>query len=186
MPWGSFRFRPPGSIACMRLLSVVTCSMLTMVVFAAPARADVIGAPPTDCPSGTVGSSTHSGPYCAPATCHNDMDCTGGATCQPMAICVAQQPCGGNSSFVDVGLYPDGGAIPACTVEAVHGYCGVGAICAMGGMCQTRMVCYAPPSAPTTSGGCHCSVGAPAASGLAVAGLAALAVVIGARRRRRG
>jgi MYXO-CTERM domain-containing protein len=166
--------------------SVSSFSLVIAFGLASHARADVVGPPPTDCPSGSVGASTHSGPYCAPADCHTDMDCTGGATCQPMAVCIAQQACGGNGSFVDVGLYPDGGAIPACTVDAMHGFCGVGAICSMGGACPTRTVCYAPPSAtPPASGGCRCQVGAREAGGLTVVGLAGLALVIAARRRRR-
>ncbi len=52
-------------------------ALATAVVLfgAAGARADAIEGPPTDCPAGSVGESSHSGAWCGATTCTADSDC---------------------------------------------------------------------------------------------------------------
>lgn len=56
--------------------AVVGAAIATVVLLGeAPARADAIGAPPEDCPAGSVGQSSHSGEWCAATSCASDTDC---------------------------------------------------------------------------------------------------------------
>jgi hypothetical protein len=151
---------------------------LVLVGSAAIARADAVAPPPTGCPRGTHGESSHTGPYCAPALCTTDADCTGGATCQDETMCIAQQACGGLG--FDAGPFPDGGFPPPCMFDSVHGLCESGGACTTG-TCSTRRVCAA--AAPAPSAGCACSIGG---RGYAMgAWLAATAIAITLVRRTR-
>ncbi len=41
------------------------------------ALADVVNPEPENCPSGSFGTSSHSGEWCAPSTCSSDGECEG-------------------------------------------------------------------------------------------------------------
>jgi MYXO-CTERM domain-containing protein len=151
---------------------------IAILLSASVAAADAVAPPPTDCPNGTHGESSHTGPYCAPQTCSSDADCSGGQTCRELAMCIAQQACGG--LMLDAGPYPDGGFPPPCRFDAVHGLCNAGAACTTG-TCETRRVCAAPE--PSASPGCGCRAGAGGSIAGALA-VIALGLAIAARRRR--
>lgn len=52
------------------LLAWTVVSLLPSV-----ARADAIDGPPSDCPPGSIGESSHSGSWCEPSVCERDADC---------------------------------------------------------------------------------------------------------------
>ncbi|MDI1451750.1 MYXO-CTERM sorting domain-containing protein [Polyangium sp. 6x1] len=166
---------------------------------AAPASADVLSDPPTDCTEGSVGSLCHGPPHCAPLSCATDADCEGGGTCVEKQLCIEQIGCSGG--------WVGDGAPPAET--NVTSACDAAGACPMGGTCTPTKVCIGGTQAGSGSGaggsgagsgaggdenggddvavkGCSCSaVGDRAAPWL---GLAMVAVGVGtavARRRRR-
>ncbi|AKT43057.1 uncharacterized protein CMC5_072840 [Chondromyces crocatus] len=78
------------------VFSVVLASLATS------AHADVVQAPPLDCPAGAVGRTSHRGPSCQPTTCETDTDCqqvksswlgaTGPAlVCREQGLCVERR-----------------------------------------------------------------------------------------------
>lgn len=67
------RFAVPGALVAALLLPTL-------------ARADAIAGPPA-CPPGSRGQSSHSGQWCAPATCTADSECGPAATCRPWRVC---------------------------------------------------------------------------------------------------
>ncbi|MGC4113998.1 MAG: hypothetical protein QM765_04930 [Myxococcales bacterium] len=117
----------------IRLLAVVA-ALLTL----APGlvRADVLGPPPTNCPAGAKGRTSHSGPHCVPATCENG--CEAGFACKPTDLCIAQR-----QGATRVGRY---------TFETVRGPCGANRTCAEG-TCETREVCVPSAAAPVEPAG---------------------------------
>ena len=80
-------------------LAVALASLLS----AAPAAADRVSAPPSDCPRGAVPRTSHAGPTCEPSTCDSDEACAqvrlqpgtdvaGAVVCQPqVALCVREE-----------------------------------------------------------------------------------------------
>lgn len=61
------------------------------------ARADAIDGPPSDCPPGSIGDSSHDGSWCTPTVCERDEDCEKQAPvsarkrrfrCEEAALCV--------------------------------------------------------------------------------------------------
>ncbi len=46
-----------------------------MSLLPSAAQADAIDGPPSDCPPGSIGDSSHSGSWCAPSVCERDEDC---------------------------------------------------------------------------------------------------------------
>lgn len=58
-----------------RLLPV---SLAAITLLLSPAvRADAVLPPPEDCPPGSIGQSSHNGPFCSVTTCSTDADCEG-------------------------------------------------------------------------------------------------------------
>jgi hypothetical protein len=155
------------------------------------AWADAVPPEPEDCLDGTRGSTCHGGPYCAPDSCTQDTDCTGGEVCRDRQLCLGSIDCTGG--FTD----PDAGPFLS---DQITGACEGGAGCDAPAVCTTMKVCVAPggstgsgPGAGSGDGngdmavsGCGCSI--PGAGGGIAAGMAALALggaLLSARRRRR-
>lgn len=102
---------------------------VSLAVFGA--SADVAMPPPTDCPAGSAGDSCHAGPFCAPRSCaHRDFgECPSGSRCQPVALCVIEEGCGGRlvpGEPVDkwpkvVGLCDDEGGCAQGTCQRPYG-----------------------------------------------------------------
>lgn len=163
-----------------RLLLVLTVASMALV--ARSARADAVEPPPTNCPDGTVGGSSHSGPYCALDSCSTDTDCASGEVCQPTSLCIGTMGCGGLQ--FDSGPYPDGGHEPPCMLTTANASCGTAA-CASG-TCMERSVCVSVTAVePVSRSGCGCHAGT--ASGDTAAWLLALGTLglFAARRARR-
>lgn len=66
--------------------------LLTAALWLAPAAAaaDAIPGPPTDCPPGSEGRTSHAGTYCAATSCATDVDCEGGRVCREAPLCVRE------------------------------------------------------------------------------------------------
>jgi len=88
------------------------------------ARGDVVMPPPTNCPDGAKGRTSHAGPHCAPRTC--ERGCDEGMVCKPMPLCVVQRQ-GANR-------------MRKFTFDVVTAACPGGAKCETGA-CETREVC---------------------------------------------
>jgi len=65
---------------------VVLGALTAALLLPATTRADAISGPPA-CPPGSRGQSSHSGQWCAPATCTDDTQCSPAATCRPWRVC---------------------------------------------------------------------------------------------------
>lgn len=160
----------------MRLLVV-----LAVFALAPGARADDVEPPPRDCPAGTRGRSSHSGPHCAVVPCESP--CPAGLSCVDHGFCIERVACGHIRDEGD------------CFIDHVVGECDAAGACARG-TCATHRVCLGPsappaaPPAPTpaaaapaaaeTSGGCAAQPGRGGSGALAV-----LALVLVASRRAR-
>ena len=97
------------------------------------ALADVVNPEPENCPSGSFGTSSHSGEWCAPSTCSSDGECEG--ACEAVGLCIesSEQSCGGMQS--------DSGEPCTFVKEEVHGKCSVGADCDDGIPCVVEDRC---------------------------------------------
>lgn len=71
-----------------RGMRIALASMLVAIACSAVARADVVPPPPSDCPDGSTGQSSHIGPYCSPLLCDNDQQCLDGTTCRTLKLCI--------------------------------------------------------------------------------------------------
>ncbi len=149
--------------------------LILVVLVPALARADVIGPPPSRCPAGSVGDSSHAGSNCSPTTCGSNGDCEGGHVCVEQGLCVQTWDgwSHGHNFQVDHAVTTcsdDGGCPPDAT-------------------CETEKRCVSRVSAMTGGG----SLAVPLAIGAVVIGVAVLlllVVLIGgyvlvARRRRK-
>ncbi len=154
----------------------------------ASALADRVPPAPTDCPRGSVGETSHSGPICAPSTCSGPSDCSGATpSCVEVALCVERQ------TYTPGGIESDGTTRQR---DVARGPC-VDGRCPGGGECQTARRCVelegqrreaddavqsgerAEPPAATPDepgdgggGGCVAAPGAPAGGVLLLLGVA--------------
>ncbi len=86
-------------------LSLLLASALALL--AAPARADVVMPPPTDCPRGQVGVTSHGGPRCekvAPQDCPTGWYGQLGGNCA-LAPCEKDADCGQDRECVEHAVY---------------------------------------------------------------------------------
>jgi hypothetical protein len=142
--------------------------LLATLLLSMPARADAIGPPPEDCPSGSKGTSSHAGNWCAPLPC-TDGVCGEGTTCETTGLCILREenrPCGGRP-----------GPEPCTfTYQEAFGPCATDADCTRG-TCVTDDYCV-----EAGLGGSWCScASAGGASSVFLLGLLPLAL----RRRSR-
>ena len=115
------------------------------------ARADAVDDPPTDCPNGSEGTTSHSGTWCEPTECSQDADCpTAGKPCVPeVGLCVVvteNVPCGG--------LQPDSAEPCTFTRREATGTCATSADCSEG-TCEVASRCGTTGGILTSCGGCH-------------------------------
>jgi MYXO-CTERM domain-containing protein len=116
----------------------------SVLLVARDSLADVVMPPPDDCPPGSVGHSSHLGPYCAPTTCNTDADCKNqgswhhrdkGRTlvCEDgLALCIEQK------DFTRWRGRPDAGKnMRPVAVSA----CDRGGACASPAVCETARRC---------------------------------------------
>lgn len=139
--------------AAWSIVALAACMATTGVAFA-----DVVGPPATDCPPGSYGSTSHSGPYCPPALCTTEYEanrCSAAETCEGRQLCIEEIPCGGRP-------IPD--AAP-CTLSNVTAECSPSGSCARG-TCQMLRVCM--PSSGT--GGASASGGSANTGGSSTSG----------------
>ncbi|MDI1447561.1 hypothetical protein [Polyangium sp. 6x1] len=142
-----------------------------------PARADVVGPPPDDCPEGTVGATCHSAPYCSPVACTSDAECGRGETCQDKPLCA--------STIVCAGLLPPDADLMDYERTKIVGPCSDANACASGATCKTQKVCVAAASSGGDSGcGCRLAASAPLEASVSVLVLG-LGIATFARRRQR-
>lgn len=158
---------------------------LSALAFVTPARADVVGPPPAECPAGTEGASCHGGPYCRPVGCAGGVECASGETCREVPFCVATILC--------AGLLPPDADLADYERSNVVGSCANGGTCAQDATCKTLQVCV-PVSASTVSasssgseGGCGCRLApaTPLDASLGALAFGALGAVSLLRRRQR-
>lgn len=164
----------------MRAVGIGLGVALCVLVFGAIAYADVVGAPPADCPPGSVGTASHAGPYCRPDDCSQDASrCAGSSSCQSKALCIVEI---------------QGGSIGGpSTVRSVVGPCSADGRCGEG-TCTKLSVCTssatgvggAGPSSSSDNGGCTLHGAGTAASGAAAFAAVGLCAWFVARRRRVG
>ena len=149
---------------------VVLPVSLWLVLLPAVAAADVVPAPPSDCPDGSTARTSHAGGYCAPSTCSSDSDCEEGESCAEHPLCVEQRT-----------GYSRGGEFQ---VNHAVASCAGGASCPSGSSCETAKRCVSPGA----SGGGGCSTQGPGAVTTAAVVLSAVAIVAAVallRKRRR-
>lgn len=144
---------------------------LLLLFGAGVASADVVSPPPTDCPEGSEGESSHGGPYCAPTDCgFSGTACEAGSTCATRPLCIVE------SKSVSRG--------GTNTVKHVVGPCGANGACAKG-TCSTLSVCVAQKAGFWKSLLCSFSPSANRSfSGVGVLTMLGLGALIAARRRR--
>ena len=154
--------------------------------FASPARADVVGPPPDDCPVGTEGATCHGGPYCSPVECTSDMECGSGETCNDLPFCV--------STILCAGLLPPDANLMDYERAKVEAPCPTANECTQGATCKTLKVCVPPESTSTSSSGsgsagscgCRLAPSAPLEASFGALALAGLGAATALRRRQRG
>lgn len=70
-------------------------ALIALVLHAPAALADAVPPPPTSCPPGASGQTSHNGEWCAPTTCNADADCAhyegGKRVCVAQALCVERR-----------------------------------------------------------------------------------------------
>ncbi len=176
------------------LLVAVVCSLPST------ALADRVPPPPSDCPRGSIGETSHAGPHCAPSTCAAPSECPAEyPACVEVALCVESQ------TYTPGGIGSTG---ETATRDVARGPC-VDGQCPGGGECRTARRCVegegerrepeaAPAEAPATEapatepaeapdeddGGGGCRVAPRRSSGVPVVGLALAAIGLATRRRR--
>jgi hypothetical protein len=148
------------------------------------ARADALEPPPTDCPEGSIGSSSRRGGRCELAGCEGG--CLGNGFGGPPLVCS-----GGEIALcVDTVHYPAETVqlgprtmdYPEETWNVVVGPCASDGSCARG-RCVRQRACV-PESSPRAHGGLCAASPARQAGGGEVAALAVLGALVLARRRR--
>lgn len=156
-------------------------------IFASPAelRADDIGPPPSDCPRGSTGTSSHSGEWCSVQTCQSDADCKKmyvdhgqvEGTCESTSLCIGKRT-----------IYPNHRVVSEAGPESSEiavavGACGIASSCKPESHCEKAMRCVPSKSlVKDAARGCGCGKSARPKSG------ALLGLVVGAwllRRARR-
>lgn len=152
--------------------SLAAFALAAAALAAAPtaALADVVGMPPTDCPAGTRGSSSHCGEYCYAPRCSDDLDCEEGETCEVRELCVVTLRCESSG-----GPYSQ---------EAVEGTCEGGGACS-DGSCESVRVCVDESESGYRAASCQCSAAGAGRAPLLAAGALLLALVGLALARRR-
>jgi hypothetical protein len=197
----------------MRALpALVAATLVAGATLASPAAfADAVRPPPADCSPGSIGQSSHLGPYCQPTTCGTEDDCKRHRTwddrdgtrrwvCrEDVGLCLQDK------DFTRWRLGPDAGQ----NLRPVAvGACGAGGECAAPAKCEVAKRCVELPAAapvptipsasptatgadPTATGvpsgtGCGCAIGerrAPAGALSAALLMVGLAAARGRRRR---
>jgi hypothetical protein len=94
-------------------------------------RADLVAAPPADCPPGTRGATSHAGPHCLPVSCDQATPCPAGATCVTEHLCSVER------KFVNMSGHG--------TATVIQGRCQNGQ-CAEG-TCRPERVCVSHEAA---------------------------------------
>lgn len=131
------------------------------------AAADVVNPEPTNCPPGSVGTSSHAGEWCTPAPTCDEQACAD--SCREVGLCVTEteEECGG--------MVPDTGDCTFTKVE-VHGRCRDQGDCDVGTcIVEERCVERGPLS-------CGCASTSPVGVVSALAGLLALGATLRMRR----
>jgi hypothetical protein len=116
-----------------------------MVLLLSFALADVINAEPTNCPAGSIGTSSHSGEWCTPDECESDDECLNQPCSVDVGLCVVttEEQCGGMISDT---------ADCTFTKREVLGKCQTDADCDDGVPCEIADRC-------SRAGTCGCSTG---------------------------
>ena len=160
------------------------------------ARADDIAPPPSDCPPGAVGASSHLGEWCRPATCTTNADCAAGQTCRPGALCVEHETGTLGAHQQNAPYTRDVVRGPDCNACAAPAHCLSGNLCngvpSAGQPPMDHVITHgvedhqpAPTSQATGADDGGCSTAPRATSALALLSVALVAVAAAARRRPR-
>ena len=81
-------------------MSLKSSCFLFLLLLSPIAAADVVSDPPEECPTGSQGTSSHSGTWCAERTCDDTEDCPEDSECLSTSVClhVFETECGGIGS----------------------------------------------------------------------------------------
>jgi MYXO-CTERM domain-containing protein len=129
------------------------------------ARADAVPGPPTNCPPGAVGDTSHNGPWCRPTTCASDDDCVKNASywekgitrvCREQPLCVETREEKSKSGWTW------GKPI---TRDFALGACGSGASCVAPARCETAKRCVVAESDSPGPVGLPSPAGSPGSAG---------------------
>lgn len=149
------------------------------------ALADAVPSPPTDCPPGSRGMTSHHGTWCEPTVCETDLDCDKLATfwdrdikkvCREQPLCV--------STRTDSG-FPLG---KPAERSIAGGVCGPETACVSPATCQSAKRCVEPPPPDEPRFACSCRAAGDPGGGeappLAFLALAAGVSLVRGRRRK--
>jgi hypothetical protein len=157
---------------------------LALALVSTRARADAVPPPPNDCPAGSQGETCHGSPYCQPAACKTDADCTTGQTCAVVSLCISMTSCFGSVAPPDGGsnTIPEQNVVGPCNADGTCDGVGGG-----GASCTPVRVCATPGDTTINGTACGCRTVGDAGTALpfAVLGVGAMAAGLRARSRSR-
>lgn len=177
--------------ALSTLLAAFACvvfgvSFVTAGFAASHARADAIRSPPTDCPRGAAGRSSHSGQWCQPTTCTEG---GGGDSCGSEQSCEAQGLCVTSETYTEGGRLAADQPREQRARQIAVSACNAGDTCADGSACVVTNRCVRASLADAfqpKNAGCGCAPGGRASSAVgACLALAGVVALLAARSRRR-
>jgi MYXO-CTERM domain-containing protein len=174
--------RRPAIAPARRPAIVPAIAALLLALFAAhDSRADAVDGPPSSCPPGARGESSHNGPWCQPTTCKADTDCGKSTSSWSKNVCHEQPLCVETRSEGSRSGWSFGTPI---TREIAHGVCDSSGACPSPASCQTAKRCIEVKTILPT-GKCAVSTpGAPSGEDATALGLLLIAAMAVFRRRR--
>lgn len=142
----------------MRMHNAIKVALaLTITLSSSIASADAIMGPPTDCPPGAAGVSSHSGAWCEVTSCTSDADCTASRWDKKELVCASASLCVREEKYVRSSrVYRPDAAPNFVTRRVAQKTCSAGGACDESeAKCETAMRCVpksaATPPAPTVS-----------------------------------
>jgi hypothetical protein len=158
---------------------------LALSLAPSPASADAVMGPPTDCPRGSVGESTHTDEFCRPTTCATDVECGPGTGvddlfCEPsVGVCIEVR------TRRMGGLRPPGLADSEIVYDVAASSCATDADCTGGMHCAVASRCAPRTATEFVEHALGCTAHRSASSArTALLGAAALLTLLAARRGR--
>lgn len=176
----------PRSRKSPRWAAASAALLLLLALVLAPARAaraDAVSGPPSSCPPGARGATSHNGPWCEPTTCKTDADCGKSTSSWEKNVCREQPLCVETRSEPSQSGWTWGAPI---TRRIAHGVCDENNLCTPPSVCEIEKRCVTTRTLLPTGKCAVASPGAPSGAPLPpAAALALLAAAALTRRRAR-